>query len=365
MVLKNPDLRPAPADDRLAFTLDPQPAVPAAAAAWAGAVWLTGEGRPALIAAGGREVRLSTGATLPFPGGPSAVPPGPYGVVAADLNYDFRVDLILAGAGGVRIYRQSAQGGFTDVTTAAKLPAAVTNGALYGAWVADVDTEGDLDIVLAPQDGAAVLLRNNGDGSFVTQAPFAGALRVRDFAWADLDGDGVPDAAVVDDRGTVRTYLNLRGGAFRERAVPSAFAGIAAIAPVEVTGDQVIDLVGVTTSGSVVRLSSAANGGAAWDAAEIARVEVPAGFAPGSARLTVGDIDNNGAPDVVIAGRIGIAGLLGTTGTAFRLLGAALPLAVSAAADLDGNGRLDLVGTADGGARVARGPRHAAAITGR
>ena len=46
-------------------------------------------------------------------------------------------------------------------------------------------------------------------------------LRVRGFAWADLDGEGVPDAAVLDDQGTLRVFVNLRGSQFRERPIPS------------------------------------------------------------------------------------------------------------------------------------------------
>ncbi len=45
------------------------PAVAAPATTWAGAVWLTGEGRPRSSAAGPRELRLDTGATVPLPGG--------------------------------------------------------------------------------------------------------------------------------------------------------------------------------------------------------------------------------------------------------------------------------------------------------
>ena len=59
-----------------------------------------------IAVANAREVRLSSGATIPFPGGPSDVPPMPEGVLPVDFNYDFKTDLVLAGAGGVRLLRQ-------------------------------------------------------------------------------------------------------------------------------------------------------------------------------------------------------------------------------------------------------------------
>ena len=68
---------------------------------------------------------------------------------------------------------------------------------LAGVWTADFDTDGDLDLVVARRGGAGQGLRNNGDGSFALQAPFAAgsSAPLRGFAWADLDGDGVPQLA--------------------------------------------------------------------------------------------------------------------------------------------------------------------------
>ena len=92
----------------------------------------------------------------------------------------------------------------------------------YGVWAADIDTDGDLDFVLAPRDSAAVVLRNNADGTFTPRDVFPGATRVRGFAWADFDGEGVPDAALLDEAGVVHVLLNQRGGSFRAEALPGA-----------------------------------------------------------------------------------------------------------------------------------------------
>ena len=68
------------------------------------------------------QVRLSTGASFPFPGGAANVPPSPESVLPVDFNYDFKTDLVLAGAGGVRFLRQDDPAKFTDVTAQTKLP---------------------------------------------------------------------------------------------------------------------------------------------------------------------------------------------------------------------------------------------------
>jgi hypothetical protein len=357
LVLANPDPRPAPADDRLTFAVvdDAAPAVAAGVITWAGAVWLTGDSAPVVAAASARELRLATGAAIPFPGGASASAPGPFGVAVADLNYDMRSDLVLAGEGGLSIFQQDAQGAFNDVTRAAGIPADL--GPLYGVWAADLDTDGDLDLIVARRDGPPVVLRNNADGTVLAQSPFEGATRVRDVVWADIDGEGVPDAVLLEETGTVRTFLNLRGGEFRERPVPDSFTGIVAMAAAEVTGDAVMDVVGVTRDGAFLRLSQAPDG-RTWETAEIARVTLPPDFfthtGAHTGRLVVADVDNNGAADLIVSNESGARVLLGGPDGVFHPLDAPLAMRVLAAADLDGNGRLDLVGTTDGSARVAR-----------
>jgi cytochrome c-type biogenesis protein CcmH/NrfG len=354
VALENPVPHPAPPDDRLTFSIDAVPAVPSTGVTWASAVWLTGDGNPIVIAADRREVRLPNGAALPFPSGPASTSmPGTYSVTAADLNYDMRSDLVFAGDGGLRIFRQDPAGGFTDITGAAKTPADVARGPLSGAWAADVDTDGDLDVIVARPSGPVSVLRNNGDGTVLAQSPFTAAARVRGFVWADVDGEGVPDAVLLDETGTVRTFLNLRGGEFRERSVPASFAGLAAIASAEVTGDAVLDAIGVRADGAVIRLSQAPDG-PLWQTSEIARVALPPDFFTGGGRLLVADVDNNGAADLIVSNGSAARVLLAGPDATFTQLAAPLQMSVLAAADLDGDGRLDLIGTADGGARVAR-----------
>ena len=125
---------------------------------WAGAVWLTGEGNPVVIAAGPRDVSLPTGAALPFPGGTTpASPPGTFGVTAADLNYDMRSDLVFAGEAGPQDFPAGrSRGRFTDISGAAGMPADIARVALSGAWAADVDTDGDLDMIVGPSERSGV-----------------------------------------------------------------------------------------------------------------------------------------------------------------------------------------------------------------
>ncbi len=353
ITLRNPEAQPAPADEQIAFAIDSQPAVSASGTRWAGAVWLTGERPPAIATLGSGGLRLATGpvVTLPAAAIDSFVPDA---VAAADLNYDFRTDIAIANAAGVQIFRQNDKGAFSEVTSEAKLPADVIGAPAHGVWPADVDTDGDLDLVVGRRDGPPVVLRNNGDNTFTAQSPFAAAARVRGFVWADLDGEGVPDAALLDDQGALRVFLNLRGGEFREREVPQDFGRVAAIAAADITNDGLFDVIGAAPDGTVVRLSYNETA-SRFEAARLTKVDPPAGIAAGAARLFVADLDNNGAGDLVISSASASRVALGGAGGTFRALDArVLPGAAMSAADLDGDGRLELIAFANDGARVVR-----------
>ena len=150
VTLPSPDPQPAPPDEALTFAVEPLAAA-AENAAWVGAASLGGEGTPVVLTANAREVRIGgDGATLAFPGGTAAAgAPDINAVAALDFDYDFKTDIVLAGAGGVRLFKQDSPTAFTDVTARTTLPPAVTNAAYAGAWAADVELDGDLDILLA------------------------------------------------------------------------------------------------------------------------------------------------------------------------------------------------------------------------
>ena len=359
--LESPIFKPAPADMAITFNAQPLPNPGNARWSWIGAIQLGSEGAPAVTEANGREVRLSTGARFPFPGGASSEPPLPEGITPVDFNYDFKTDLVLAGAGGVRLLRQDSPSVFTDVTAQSKLPKSVTKAPYTGAWAVDIEADGDLDLVLGAKDGVPTVLRNNGDGTFLAIHPFAGVSGIRQFAWADLDGDGNPDAAIIDNAGRLHVFMNERQGQFRERALPGNLQMVKAIAVADANNDGVLDLLAVQADGAILRISdkqiSDQDDGQSWETAEIARVPNAAQSLAGDVRLRVADLDNNGAVDLFLSLAAQIAGnsggalvWLGDGNGKFTALNQPVgPALVFDAADLSGDGKLDLLGlSADG-----------------
>jgi tetratricopeptide (TPR) repeat protein len=349
--LETPEFTPAPADTTLRFAPKPVPDGNASSWKWIGAVALGSAGVPVIAEADGHEVRLSTGAKFPFPGGRSGTGPLPEGVLQVDFNYDFKTDLVLAGAGGVRLMRQDTPEKFTDVTANTKLPKDVTNASYTGAWAVDIEADGDLDIVLGKKDGAPQVLRNNGDDTFTVIHPFPGVSGVRAFAWADLDADGNADAAIVDGDGRLHIFHNERQSQFREVALPPGLPTVKALGIADTDNDGVLDLLAVVSSGAIVSVSFNETSG--WSVMPLVQVPNPKAYLAGEVRLEVADVDNNGALDLILShiespnSEPVPAPLiwLGDATSKFTLLDHAPGLStVFDVADLSAGGRLDLLG---------------------
>ena len=354
--MESPTFAPAPADTAISFSSEPVPNAPAGKWTWIGAISLSGEGAPAVVLANEKEVRIGN-ASYPFPGGPSALPPEHEGVVGLDFNYDFKTDLVLAGAGGIRLLKQESATKFTDVTAQTKLPATILTGVYTGAWAADIDADGDLDVVLGAEHGLPTVLRNNGDGSFAEIHPFAGVSGLRGFVWADIDGDGDPDAALIDDQGKLHVFENERSAQFKERQVPAVEHVASSIKAADVNGDGLLDLVILDHDGSVTRLSDKAEGHG-WDVGEVARANAGVYISEWNPRLLVQDFDNNGAIDLLVTltpinradNAASTTAWLGDGQKQFNRIDALKgPVAIFDTADLNGDGTLDLLGlNADG-----------------
>jgi hypothetical protein len=258
--LPSPTSEPASPDLQLRFEQQPLSSVPAENIAWIGWLPLDGDGNSRMVWADAAAVHIEGGATLPLPGARDRSAPAALSrnaILGADLNYDFKTDLVAATPGGVRIYRQDTPQHFTDVTAKAKLPPEIVNGSYTGAWAFDFDLDGDLDIVLGVPHGNPVVLRNNGDGTFAPVQPFKGVDGTTGFTYGDIDGRGVPDVALIDGNGKLQVFRNERQGVYTPRNLPPQLAGInLAIAAGDVNGDGLIDFVLLRSDFSVIRLSS-------------------------------------------------------------------------------------------------------------
>jgi Tfp pilus assembly protein PilF len=347
LLLPSPTFAPPPADTAIRF--QPGPARDGEGYTWIGAISLTGEGAPVITVANSQSVKLASGAAFPFPGGSAHEVLNPESILPVDFNYDFKTDLVLAGAGGVRFLRQESTSSFTDVTSQTKLPPALLHAPYTGAWAIDVEADGDMDILLGTHQGPPVVLRNNGDGSFTAIQPFAGISGLRGFAWVDLDGDGNPDAALIDGSGALHFFHNQRGGLFRELALPNNLPHVKAVTVADVGSAGTLALVALEETGALVAITNAEG----WKVAQLGNAPLFAG----EVRLHAADLDNNGAVDLLLAPVAPSAGdpngalvWLGNGAQKFTPLPQPVgPARVFNVADVNSDGRLDLLGLSAAG----------------
>src|SRR5262249_5133739 len=346
--LPPPPARASAPDESLTFAQEPLPTD--SSKEWSALIAFSPDNAapPAILAADGRQVRSfgTPATTLAFPGGTSLATPRIRAILPLDWSRDFKTDLAVAGGGGIRLFIQADEGRFVDRTNEAGGKLAVVNADCSGVWTADVDMDGDLDLVVGVNGDEPVGLRHNGGGKWRTMYLFTGVTGLRGFVWGDLDGDGDPDAALLDADGNLHLFENHQSGEFGPMSGPGGLGQLVAITLGDVDSDGVLDLVTLDRNGVIRRSSRLATG---WTGQQLADwPERPPDLAAGDARLLLADLDNNGALDIVASGGGRSRILLGTGGNEFRPLNAVADAEIFSVADLNGDGQLDLIALADG-----------------
>jgi hypothetical protein len=112
-----------------------------------------------------------------------------------DHDNDGDLDLYLRTAAGPTLF-ENRNGMFVDATATLGLG---PMGWGWGDRWADLDNDGDQDLLFIGPGAEPRLLLNRGDGTFIEDASFAGLLGTRSLAaFADIDGDGDLDIAIGD-----------------------------------------------------------------------------------------------------------------------------------------------------------------------
>jgi hypothetical protein len=293
-------------------------------------------------------------------------------VFAGDVDDDGDLDLVFVTDGGPNLLYlyNAATGNFVDVT-AARFPAsntAANNTAQAGALV-DVDNDGDLDVVIANDGFTTVggpgkpnrLYRNDGAGNFTdvtaTALP-ADTAHSNGVAAADLDGDGYVDLVFAND-GANLYYRNAGAaapGTFIDASagsIPAAAVFTRTVVAADVDDDSDLDLV-LGNNGARNHLWLNDGNGVFTDGTAGRLPDEMAGGSNDTGALTVLDAEGDGDPDLLLSRNFVDAALLYrndgsgvfTDDPGFqdpdpsrRLYGST----GAAAADLDGDGRGDLL----------------------
>ena len=125
------------------------------------------------------------------------------GVAAGDVDGDGQCDLFFAGMGRSALYRNLGNWKFQDITEAAGVACAGQDST--GAVFADIDGDGDLDLIVNSLGNGVRVFQNDGRGRFTEVSASAGTASKSggtSLALADVNGDGNLDLFVVNYRTT-------------------------------------------------------------------------------------------------------------------------------------------------------------------
>jgi len=138
------------------------------------------------------------------------------GAAAADIDGDGRTDIFFVNQiGGCQLWRNLGEGRFDDITARAEV--GLQDRVCVGASFADLDNDGDPDLLVTTVKMGNVLFENLGDGKFRDISRESGFHQVAHSSGTvcfDFDKDGLLDLFVANV-GVYTTNQKGRGGYFK------------------------------------------------------------------------------------------------------------------------------------------------------
>jgi len=174
-------------------------------------------------------------------------------VFAADLNGDGNMDVLSASSGDDKIAWYQNSGGSPPEFP--ERPISSTAEGAQSVFAIDLDGDGDIDVLSAsPDDNKIAWYDNNGetpDAEFTEYAISTEALAAWFVTAADLDDDGDADVIAILSRGTIVWYRNNRDGTGADltfvRSVLGSIPGVTELIVTDVDEDGDLDLATISS----------------------------------------------------------------------------------------------------------------------
>ena len=131
-------------------------------------------------------------------------------VLAADLNGDSKLDLVLSGGASVQVLIGKGDGTFTKGQTVS------VPGTAQSEVLGDFNHDGKLDLAVPSEGKTISVLLGNGDGTFQKAVNYSGTTGSQSIVAADFNRDGNLDLAVVNPfQNTINVFLGNADGTFQ------------------------------------------------------------------------------------------------------------------------------------------------------
>lgn len=299
---------------------------------------------PSLYRSERRDLFAYYAETLQFASSSVAVGGVPIGAAAGDWNGDQKLDLALITipSSGVQILLGDGQGTFRTGNSLAVGGATMTTQHILSF---DSNRDGKADLLVAA-GGSLTLFLGDGQAGFATRRTLYTATaghNLRALAVGDYDGDANPDIALTDALAAdvsadVLLLLNAGNDSYAAPVTVDTGAVARSLAIADFTGDGRSDLlVGISDT----RLSLWRNDGGQART----QIDIPLSGCSGSA-VAPADLDSDGRIDLVLLCDATVRPLINQGAGLFAPqpdLSALTPAPTLAVADLNGDGRLDVV----------------------
>ncbi|MEM7260596.1 MAG: VCBS repeat-containing protein [Planctomycetota bacterium] len=215
----------------------------------------------------------------------------------ADLNGDGLPDLLVAesgsGTGRVAIWLRLPRGGYGA-------PQGLPLASASDVVVADLDLDGDLDLVAVGTGGDYRAYTNDGAGVFSTSWTFSTWPPTFSIAVADCNSDGIPDL-LYDDWSNLLFRPGTGSGDFGPATVAVPMGNTSDETQVaDLNLDGIMDVVWVTFDSPTLG-AALGNGDGTFSSTFNLPVGPPSSFSE-SAVLAIGDLNNDTFPDLVTSG---------------------------------------------------------------
>jgi hypothetical protein len=291
----------------------------------------------------------------------------PCGIRSADIDGDGMPDLIIVNAESntLSVLRNTTTCGTIDSSSFAAKVDFPTGSYPTCVAVGDLDGDGKIDLAITNySDNTLTLLRNTSNAGNITTGSFAPAVVLptesnpESIAIGNLDSDSKPELIVANNGantvsvfGNTCTVGNLTISGFATKVDFATGLGPIDVAIADVDGDGRPDIAVVNNVSNTISLLRNTGSGSINPGSLCAKVDFETGMAPRS--IAIGDINGDNKPDLAVTNSSsGTVSIYCGTGTAGGISSFSLAAKTdwttgtnpfgAAVGDLDGDGRPDL-----------------------